>query len=111
MNFEKLAQSNIMETLGIAGAPEEERKGAIEDATDVIMQSAMDRVMDGLTDEESLDFERVFGEDASEEERAAFLKKHVPNLDEILIQESLRYKALAEVMASSSREKDRETKE
>ena len=104
MNFEKLAQSNIVETLGIADAPEEERKEVIEDATDVIMQSVMDRVMDGLTDEEWLDFERVFGEDASEEERAAFLEKHVPNLEEMLVQETLRYKALAEVMASASRE-------
>ena len=111
MNFEELTQSNIVETLGIAGAPEEKRKEAIEDATDVIMQSVMDWVMDGLTDEEWLDFERVFGEDASEEERTAFLKKHVPNLEEMLVQETLRYKALAEVIASASREEDREIKE
>ena len=105
MNFKELPKSNLIETLGIADAPEEERKEAIEDAADVIMQSVMDRVIDGLTDEEWLDLERVFGKDASEEERIAFLKKHVPNLEEMLVQETLRYKALAEVMASASREK------
>ena len=102
MNFEKLAQSNIFETLKLTDAPKEAQEEAMEDAMDIIFTSAMDRIKDGLLNEARTKFERVFGEDHTEEDREAFLKEHVPNLEEILTQESLRYKYLAEIVASSS---------
>ena len=102
MNFEKLAQSNILETLKLIDAPKEAQQEAVDDAMDIILTSAMDRIQDELSDEAHIEFERVFGGQNTEEERTAFLKKHVPNLEEILIQESLRYKYLAEIITSPS---------
>ena len=100
MNFESLAQSNILETLKLADAPEEKQKEAITDATNIIIRSAMERITDNFTDDEALAFEGIFGEDRPEAERMAFLKEHAPDLEKILTEESLRYKYLAEIAAS-----------
>ena len=104
MNIEKLAQSNILATLQLTDAPKKVQEEAMENATEIIVKSAMDRIKDKLPDDTLEEFERVFGEDHTEEERITFLKERVPNLEEILIQESLRYKYLAEIIASSSHE-------
>ena len=104
MNFEKLAQSNILETLKLTDAPKKAQDEAVEDAMEIIMESATDRIKDGLSDEALEEFERVFSGDHTESERDAFLKKHVPDFEEILVEESLRYKYLTEIIASSSHE-------
>ena len=100
MNLEKLTQSNLLETLKLDKAPKEEQEEAMSDASEIIFRSAMGRIKDGLSEDEREEFERVFGEEAAKEEQDAFLKEHVPNLEEMLAQEAMRYKYLMGIIAS-----------
>ena len=100
MNLEKLAQSNILDTLKLKDASDEVKREAIDDAMEIIFESVAERIKAELSDEARIEYNRVFEEDSSEEERAAFLKKHVSRFEEIVAEETLRYKYLTEIMVS-----------
>jgi len=102
MNLKTLAQSNILDTLNFSHASEEERQEALDEATDVIMAVALERIEEEIPEKAQGEFDRVF-EEGTEEDRVAFLKKYVPNLDEIFIGETLRYKLLAEIITESEK--------
>ena len=104
MNLEKIAQSNLIDTLNLKDAPQEVRQEAVDDALEIIFESVADRVKAGLSDEALIEYEHVFDEGGSEEERVAFIKKHIPNFEEIVAEETFRYKYLTEIMVSSSGE-------
>lgn len=101
MDIQKIAQSNIINTLKLQDASEEVKQEAINDATEVIFDSVVDRIQAGLLGEALGEYDRVFGEDCPEDERVAFLKKYVPNFEEIVAEETLRYKYLTEIMVSA----------
>jgi len=100
MDLKALAQSNIIDTLNLSHASEEERQEALDKATNIIMAVAMERIEEAIPEEAQGEFDRVFDE-GTEEERVAFLRKYVPNLDEIFIGETLRYKLLMEIIKDS----------
>jgi len=104
MDFQKFAQSNIIKTLKLMDASKEVQREAIDEAVEVIFDSVVDRIQAKLSDEALGEYNRVFGEDNLEEDRVAFLKKHAPNFEEIVAEETLRYKYLTEIMVSSSGE-------
>lgn len=103
VDIKKIAQSNIIDTLKLQDDSEEVKQEAINDATEIIFDSVVDRIQAELSDEALVEYDRVFGEENPEEERAAFLKKYVPNFEEIVAEEMLRYKYLTEIMVSSSK--------
>lgn len=105
MNLEKLAQSNILETLGLEKAGEEMQKEAVQDAMEIILQSVVDQIKDTLPDDVRDEFERVYDQ-GSEEERKVFIEKYVPNFQDLLMIETLRYKYLTELIASSEKEEE-----
>ena len=104
MNLEKIAQSNLIDTLQLKNAPQEARQEAVDDALEVIFESVADRVKAELSEEALIEYEHVFDEGNSEEERVAFIKKHIPNFEEIVAEETFRYKYLMEIMVSASGE-------
>ena len=104
MNLEKIAQSNLMDTLKLKDAPQEARQEAVDDALEVIFESVADRMKAELSDEALIEYEHVFDEGSSEEERVAFIKKHIPNFEEIVAEETFRYKYLMEIMVSATEE-------
>lgn len=101
MNFDELAQSNIINTLKLQDASEEVKREAIDDATEVIFESVVDRVKAGLSNEALAEYEHLSRENIPEEDRVQFLKKHIPNFEEIVAEETLRYKYLTEIMVSA----------
>ncbi len=101
MDFNALAQSNIISTLSLADAPKDVQREAINEATEIIFDSVTDRIKAELSGEALAQYEQVFNDHGSEEERTEFLKKCIPNFDEIVREETLRYKYLMEIMNSS----------
>lgn len=101
INFNALAQSNIINTLNLADAPKEIQREAIDEAMEIIFDSVTDRMKAELSGEALAQYEQVFRDQGSEEERTAFIKKYVPHFDEIVREETLRYKYLMEIMNSS----------
>ncbi len=104
MNVEKLAQLNMLETLNLTHASDVAQQEAVRDATEIILTSAMDRIKDQFSDDVRAEFERIFSEQGSQHQRDAFLQEHVPDLEDIMIQESLRYKYLTQIIAASVHE-------
>ena len=102
MNLKALAESNILDTLNLSHASYEERNNALDEALDVIMAVAMERIEKAIPKEAQGEFDRVF-DDGTEEDRVAFLRKYVPHLDEIFIEETLRYKLLMEIIAEEGK--------
>lgn len=103
MNLEKLAQSNILQTLRLDKLEEEVQKEAMGDAAEIILQSVVDEIEGTLPAEVRDEFGRVFDEE-NEEERKAFIKKYVPNFQNLLVVETLRYKYLTELIVSQEEE-------
>lgn len=102
MNLEKLTQSNILETLGLDQAPKEAQQEAINEAKGIILENIADAIRNQIPYRVHDEFERVLSE-GTDEERGIFLKKHVPNLQDLLAIETLRYKHLTECIAASER--------
>lgn len=104
MNLEKIAQSNLIDTLKLKDAPQEVRQEAVDEALEIIFESVVDRIKAEFSNEVMTQYMRVFEEENSEEKRVEFLKTHVPNFEEIVAEETFRYKYLTEIMVSALRE-------
>ena len=102
MNLEHLAQSNILEVLHVVDAPEEKKQEVIDAATDIIIRSAMDRIKESFSEKERGEFEHAFDEKSTTTEHTAFLQKYAKKIEEVIIQESLRYKSLLSIISSST---------
>lgn len=102
MDIEKLAQLNIIKELHFSDTPQEEQQEIITDATQIILESAVERMKEKLSPEKRREFARVFSDAASEEERAAFLKKNALNLPKTLLEETIRYKYLLKKITSDN---------
>lgn len=104
MNLEKISQSNLIDTLQLKDAPQKVRQEAVDDALEIIFESVADRVKAGFSDKVMAQYIHVFEQDNPEEKHVEFLKKHVPNFEEIVAEETFRYKYLTEIMVSASGE-------
>ena len=98
MNHETLLQSNIVDILGLSRATKEEREREVGRAADIILESVIDRIEDGLSADKRSEFEYAFRDGTTEEERQAFLDANVPNMEQIVLAETLRFKRVAQVM-------------
>lgn len=98
MNIEKLTTSNILNTLKLTSAPRDIQDHAIQDAKKIIIESAHRRIQAIIPPKDQEGLARVL-RDGTDDERAGFLHDHGIDLQEIIQQETLRYKYLAEIMA------------
>ncbi len=97
MNLDSLIQSNILETLGLMNSPRGAQDKAINDAKDIILQSARNRVENLIPEDAREEFEQVFQEGA-ENECKDFLNKYGINVPDIIAQETLRYKYITQII-------------
>ena len=96
MNKEQLAQTNILDILNLTEGSEEERRSAIQEANKIILDSVIDRIKENIPEDQQTTFEHVFRNRGTEEERQAFLKEYIPNLEEIFLRETLRFKEITQ---------------
>lgn len=96
MNKEKLAQINILDILKLTEGSEEERRSALQEANNIILNSVIDRVKENIPEDQQAAFEHAFRNRGTEEERQEFLAVHVPHFEEILLRETLRFKEIAQ---------------
>lgn len=101
MNLEKIAQSNLIDTLQLKDTPSNVRQKAVDEAVEIIFESVADRIKAGFSDEEMIQYEHTFHEGSPEQERVEFLQTHVPNFEEIVAEETFRYKYLTEIMVTA----------
>ena len=93
MDIQSLAQSNILKLLGFDEAPKEEQETLLRSITAMLLEDVVSRIKDELSVEAREQFFALFADGpGSNEERLQFLKTHVPNLEEMILEETLTFK-------------------
>ena len=100
MNLENLIQSNIIDTLNLAGAKQEIKTQAMKDAQEIIVKSVIARIKKKRNNQPLNEFERLL-EDMPQQEHGEAIKKYIPDIEEIVFQESMRYKYLIQVICKN----------
>ncbi|MDP3772054.1 MAG: DUF5663 domain-containing protein [bacterium] len=103
MNTEDFLDASVLALVGLEMAPQEEQDAFLAEATRLILLRLAGRIKNELSEENGQEFEQVFGGEASGEERATFLETHVPDFENILLQEVLYFKAA--LLAAEGEEK------
>lgn len=101
MNLDSLINSNILEILHLTDAPRSTQDEAINSAQEIIVQSVRNRIQDLIPEDARDQFYYVF-QKGTDEQRSAFLNQHAINLEDIVAQETLRYKYITEIIASEN---------
>lgn len=106
MDINSIVQSNILDAVGLNDAPEDEQRAFIEGAASMIMDEVVEEIAKRLPDGEKEEFFRLFGGESSADEdlKAAFLKAHVPDFDELVLQETYAFKAALAKIADETRD-------
>lgn len=85
--MDDILRQNIIQELGLSDTPEEEVHEVITGVGGLIMEVVITRVTDALDDEAVIAFEKILSsEDVTNKEETLnlFLKKNVPNLEELI---------------------------
>ena len=86
-------QQNVIDALEINNLPSEEREEIIVRVGAIIYQNVLVKVMEGMTEKDKADFEKLLDQNAGPEKIFIFLKSKVPNLEQIIIEEATKFKS------------------
>ena len=84
---------NLLALFGLADAPPEEQEKFLNDASEKILEAVVEKIETKLPAEKREEFFQLFEKDpsASEEEKAAFFRTHIPDFRDILLGEIERF--------------------
>jgi len=84
-------QADLIAELGLEDLPQEKKNDLILRIGELIQQSIILRVLDELNEKDKEEFDKVLAEDNSEK-TLAFLQSKLPNLEEIVKEEIIKFK-------------------
>ncbi len=88
-----ILQENIIKDLGLENLPQKEQEEALLNVGRIIFQSILIRVMEELDEAGKNEFEKILTEKPNDEEAVLnFLQSKLPNLNEIVNDEVLKFK-------------------
>jgi len=91
---DELLKKDLFEGLGLQDAPYEERMGLLDEMGKVAMDGVWLRILDSLNDADQAELEKFTDTDPAPEAFIEFLKKKIPNLEEIVKEEIASYKSI-----------------
>ncbi len=93
-DLENLLEADILHLAGLEDAPPDVKEHALADAKDYILRAVVQRIRNRVSPELQKEFERLFGgeEDRITEEDNIFIKEYVPDLDTLILEETLAFK-------------------
>ena len=94
-----LLNKNLIEAIGLSGAPEEDRDAFLNKLTSLAMEEVVRKIEERLSPEECAEFEHAFREGTPEEERAAFLEKHVLDVESLIMKTALDVRMMTTLIA------------
>lgn len=93
MHYQEILEKNILDFAKLNSAPPETKKIFLQTAVKEIMLRVVERIKTELGPEKSKDFMEIFSQDKyTDIQREEFLKTTVPNFEEILLTETLKFK-------------------
>ena len=92
-NLKDILQFDVLESFGLTNASEEEKDKALEHVTVIILGEVADRIEASLSEEKQEEFRALFRDPASsEEKRMKFLRDQVPDFEDMVLEETFRFK-------------------
>ncbi|MBI4225370.1 MAG: hypothetical protein HY617_03495 [Candidatus Sungbacteria bacterium] len=93
-DLKKILETDMLKTAGLEHAAPEIRERALADAKNEILGAVVRQIRTRLSPELREKFEHLFGTENVEitEEDMAFLKEHAPDLDALILAETLAFK-------------------
>jgi len=87
-------KENIIKELGLESLPEEKKMEILLNVGRIIQQNIILRILDELKDEKDKDeFDELLGKKGDDEQAVTeFLQSKIPNLDEIVNEEIVKFK-------------------
>ncbi|MCX6799546.1 MAG: DUF5663 domain-containing protein [Candidatus Falkowbacteria bacterium] len=94
--MQDILNRNIIKELGIDSLPEKEKREILERIGKVIFESIMIRVIEALDEDGQIIFEQILSEAEHSPNKGEmiieFLRSKVPNIDEVIEEEVIRFK-------------------
>lgn len=93
-DLKKILEADILHLAGLEYAAPDIRERALADAKNHILRAVVQRIRRQLSPDLQTEFERLFGteDDSITEKDMEFLKKHAPDLDMLIMEETLAFK-------------------
>jgi len=86
-------KKRIFEDLELEGISETEKEEMLEKIGKIIFEMALIRILDEMEDETAREFEKFIEQNQNPEEILRFLREKVPNFEEILQEEAMKFKS------------------
>ena len=94
--IDELVQLNILHVFGADKLPKEKRTQILADMTQMLLERVALRISDALGSDKKDEFFRLFGgAPSSDDEKHAFLRAHVPDFNDIVMQGVTAFKYAA----------------
>lgn len=92
--LQNLLEADILQLAGLGDASPEARERALASAKNYILSAVVRRIRARMSPELQKEFEQLFGteDDTITEKDMTFLEKHAPNLDTLILEETLAFK-------------------
>lgn len=100
MTIQQLLDLNLLEIFGLDNVSKDEQKKFLDYAVGIILDRTIKQILEELPKEKKEQFLDLLKEGVSDEEKAAFVKNNVPDLEAIIMEEMLAFKKEALDIAS-----------
>lgn len=103
MTIHELLDANLLEIFGLDKLSEKEEGEFLEKSASVVLDRTIERITKECPKETSEGFFRTFKEGVSDGERWKFIQEQIPNLEDMLLQELVKFKAEAIEIAKKTK--------
>lgn len=94
MDPQKLLSADLLTVFGLENATQETKDAFLTEATRLVLAKVAARIEDELPAEKKAEFTSLFSAPNSEEDQTRFLDAHVPDFEEMVVQETLLFKVM-----------------
>lgn len=104
MDPQKLLSADLLTIFGLENAPEDSKSTFLTEATHLVLAKVAERIESELPPEKKAEFTSLFSASDHEEDQVRFLDAHVPDFEEIVVQETLLFKAMMQTVSEEAAE-------
>lgn len=92
-------EQTLLRLLDMTEASPMEQEQIKNESTLLILEQVIASIEESLPEDKKAEYERVFKDDADPKERALFLQENVPDLEQRILEESIRFETALQIIA------------